>query len=104
MNDRYKHWSPSHISAIPYATRDMVGQVIIDLEKASSEAEKVEILDSYFAYAQRKYRAEEISNYSSLIGQFTTKIAAMLLSISMPGVSTPYRTAKAAPKEEVANE
>ena len=94
MYDRYKHWWPADTAPIrPISRMAIEEQVLEDLEKAQSESEKLEILDSYFVYAQRVYRVREINNFSDQVGSMATKLAGIFLSHLMPEVTPPYRPA-----------
>lgn len=99
MYDRYRHWWPSDMAPIrPISRKAIEEQVLEDLEKAKSEFERLEILDSYFVYAQRVYRAREINNSSDQVGSMATKLASIFLSYVMPEITPPYRPAKAVPE------
>jgi len=56
MHDRYRNWYiPYQVQPIIPARKPIEQQGLEDLTSAGNELEKLEILDSYAAYAQRHY-------------------------------------------------
>lgn len=99
--DRYRYWVPTSRSmhAMPFKAKKIEDQVLEDLANAKSEAEKLEILDSYYVYAQRLFRLDEIETYSREAGNLVTRLFSALLSQSLPDITPPYRPAKVQPVE-----
>lgn len=96
MHDRYRNWY------IPYEARSTIPvrksieqQVLEDLANTDSDAEKVEILDSYAAYSQRCYRALMVEGFAQESGRIATSIFGPWLRELIPPVQPIYRAAKA---------
>lgn len=72
MYDKYQNWPLPRQSGNVFPvmrTYDIERQVLKDLADTEDEIDKLEILDSYAAYAQRAYRQEYSQYLSQWIGQ-----------------------------------
>lgn len=70
--DKYKNWSLPTRSGniIPVMqSRGIEQQVLQDLAEATDEIDKLEILDSFAAYAKRAYRQEFAEGAAIITGQ-----------------------------------
>ena len=101
MRDRYRNWY------MPYGAQPMIStrksieqQVLEDLANTDDETEKVEILDSYAAYAQRCYRAQMVEGFAQESGRIASSLFGPWLRELIPQVQVIHRAAKA--KEETA--
>jgi hypothetical protein len=103
MHDRYRNWPvPGYGPTRPIRGSPTVeDQVLADLAAAGSEMEKLEILDSYAAHAQRCYRVETAEVLSLEASRFLQTLLKPWFSQLLPEVYARHRTAVARAVEEV---
>ena len=94
MYDRYRHWSLPTRAVMP-TRQSMEQQVLEDLANTNNEMEKLEILDSYAAYAKRCYRATMVEGFAQESGRIAASIFGPWLRELIPEVIVVHRAAKA---------
>ncbi|HUV51645.1 MAG TPA: hypothetical protein VMW64_01045 [Dehalococcoidia bacterium] len=102
MYDRYQHWSTPdvRIPLCPARSRSIEDQVLKDLAAAKDDMEKVEILDSYAAYAERVYRGNVASALAQQAGDVFSSFLVQYLMSQLPSVFPPHRGGMARQTEQ----
>ena len=91
VHDKYRDWPlpGTERSAIKIGQEiSLEEKVLKDLEETRDDIEKLEILDSYAAYAQRSYRKAFAEASSFLVGQQLGAILEPVLLSRLPEVHT----------------
>jgi hypothetical protein len=94
MYDKYRNWPLPSNEPFPTYTPTFDGkapttieeQVLIDLMEEKDQTSRLEVLDSYLAYAQRCYRAEIVKAAAQAFGGQITKIIEPFLGTSFPSI------------------
>lgn len=92
--NKYQNWPlPSQSGNVfPVLQRyNLEEQVLKDLGDAKDEIDKLEILDSYAAYAQRAYQQEYVQYLSQWIGQTLSTILEPNILSRLPEIRLPHR-------------
>jgi len=101
MKDRYRHWNESSPSVeemtarILRAPKNLEDLVLHDLDKAETESEKLEILDSYSLASQRQYRNEMHQGIADIGQRFFAKLIGHVLEVALPQPGLPYHSSRA---------
>ena len=97
MRDRYRNWYKEDddfrgpvkpITAGHY--RDLEDLVLQDLGKATTDADRLEILDSYSLASQRRYRNEIYGTIMDIGQRFFVKLLGPTLKVTLPDSRPPY--------------
>ncbi len=97
MSDRYIRWYNREMSEIsapaPLVARvkDLETLVLEDLAKAESEAEKLEIMDSYSLACQRRYRNQLLDRLLDSGKGLLEIFLKPVLAMNIPPIRPPYR-------------
>ena len=92
--DKYCNWPlPGRQGNIypVYSDERLQPQVIRDLAATQDEVEKLEILDSYAAYAQRVYQAKVANALASFAGRILNDILGSFIIPQLPPIDVPAR-------------
>lgn len=92
--DKYRNWPlPARSGrAVPVMPGPGIEeQVLQDLADAKDEIEKLEILDSFAAYAQRHYRQEFAEGAAIMAGQYLVSLLEPFFLSRLPDVGLRHR-------------
>ncbi len=92
--DKYKDWPlPRKVGNIfpVMQSSGIEAQVLKDLEEAKDEIDKLEILDSFAAYAERAYRQDFAETAAALTGQQLGALLEPVFLSRMPSVAPMHR-------------
>lgn len=90
--DKYRNWKPGP----PFEVDKLKCQVLLDLEKAEDEIEKLEILDSFEAFVERAHTADIAEHISNQILFFVRPFLTTAIEGKLPS-STPISRPRKAP-------
>ncbi len=95
MKDRYANWyretkNPIDLIVAPRGSPDLEHIVLADLDRAQSDEEKVDILDSYSLASQRQYRNQLVSSITQTGQNVIGHILRPLIDIQLPDPSRPF--------------
>ena len=92
--DKYRNWPlpvrQGNIYRV-YSDEGLQPQVLRDLAATQDEVEKLEILDSYAAYAQRVYQAEVAGALASVAGRILNDMLEPLIISRLSPIGVPAR-------------
>lgn len=96
MYDRYRNWyTPYEAPIRPMGRISIEEQVLKDFASTDNEMEKLEILDSYAAYAQRCYRALLVEGFAQESGRMASSIFGPWIRELIPQVQVTHRAVQA---------
>lgn len=101
--DKYQNWPLPARSGRVFSVmqgRGIEEQVLQDLANAKDEIEKLEILDSFAAYAKRAYRQEFTEIAAILTGQYLGSLLEPLFLSRLPEVVLTHRGRPAQAKDK----
>jgi len=99
VQDRYRNWYPPYGAQPVMPTRISIEQQVLeDLANTDNEMEKLEILDSYAAYAQRCYRVLIVEGFAQESGRIASSIFGPWVKELIPQVQVIHRAGKAKEK------
>lgn len=90
--DKYRNWKPG----TPLEVDKLKCQVLLDLEKAEDETEKLEILDSFEAFVERAHTADVAEHLSNQVLFLLQPFLTAAIQSKLPG-STPISRPRQAP-------